>query len=168
MTSINVLHDVVLKAASECWFLYQLTTILFLHLIAPFLSVKFDERAQMYQNLCIHNTWFVLEHTEVRDELTSSWDCSFPSSVVGFVFSSCKVEGKTNQRIADIFVSSSQRNRRCKNKEEQMYTRSLAPNSNKKMHTIILKFLGNFFTYWYLPLENPRFHVLQFVDLKIR
>lgn len=72
MTSINVLHDVVLKAASECWFLYQLTTILFLHLIAPFLSVKFDERAQMYQNLCIHNTRLDLEHMVVRVELTSS------------------------------------------------------------------------------------------------
>lgn len=43
MTSTKVLHDVVLKAASEYWFLYQLTTILFLHLIAQFPSVKFDE-----------------------------------------------------------------------------------------------------------------------------
>lgn len=38
MTLFKVLHDVVSKVASECWFLYQLTTMLFLHLTAPFPS----------------------------------------------------------------------------------------------------------------------------------
>lgn len=79
-----------------------------------------------------------------------------------------KQKGKQIKELAAFLLCHPKETTDAITKKSKCITRSLAPNSNKKMHTIILKFLGNFFTYWYLPLENPRFHVLQFVDLKIR
>lgn len=56
-----------------------------------------------------------------------------------------KEKGKQIKELATFLLCHPKKTTECNNKEEQMYTRSLAPNSNKKMHTIFDKLSGKFF-----------------------